>query len=352
MKHEQVMPIDAAMFRALMRRIASSVGVITTSHEGQLHGMTATAISSVSADPPRILIVVNRATRSHPLISSSKNFVVNVLADHQQNLGDRFSGKSENRFEGVAHHLGQRGAPILDGATAHLECELVSETDAATHTIFVGEVVGGSVSGASPLLYHDGAYKGLTPRISSHDILPLFLGRWSPRAFTDAPISDGELMPLFEAARWAPSSRNTQPWRFIYVRRGMPGWQLFLDGLSDMNRSWAFRAAALIAVVSKETTELDGRTIETPTHSFDAGAAWMSFALQASLSGWHTHGMDGFDRIKLRGVLKVPAAHTINAVVAIGKIGDGNELGPELRRLELPSDRDPMERIVFQGAMS
>ena len=161
MKHEKIMPIDAAMFRGLMRHIASSVGVITTFHDGQLHGMTATAISSVSADPPRILIVVNRSTRSHPLISSSRNFIVNFLADSQRDLGDRFSGKSNDRFDGVAHCLGRRGAPILRGAAAYLECELVSETDAMTHTIFVGEVVGGDVSGASPLLYHDGAYKRL-----------------------------------------------------------------------------------------------------------------------------------------------------------------------------------------------
>lgn len=158
---QMVTPIDAGAFRTVMRHIASSVAVITTSFKGNLHGMTATAISSVSAEPPRILIVVNRATRSHSLISGSKNFIVNILADHQRNLGERFSGRSDKPFEGIGYRLGWRGTPILSGVAAHLECELASETDASTHTIFTGEVVGGGVSEASPLLYHDGAYKGL-----------------------------------------------------------------------------------------------------------------------------------------------------------------------------------------------
>lgn len=352
MKHEKITPIDVGMFRTVMRHVASSVAVITTSHGGNLHGMTATAVSSVSASPPRILIVVNRSTRSHSLISGSRNFIVNILADHQRNLGERFSSKSDNRFEDVEHHLGWRGTPILTGAAAHLECNLVSETEAETHTIFIGEVVGGGVSGASPLLYHDGAYKGLTPRVSSYEISPLFLDRWSPRAFSDAPIADDELMPMFEAARWAPSSRNAQPWRFVYARRNGRAWGAFLDCLHDANKSWAFRAAALIAFVSKETIEQDGRTIVSPTHVFDTGAAWMSFAQQASLLGWHTHGMGGFDKDRLRHALSIPAGYKINAVAALGKIGDPAILDPELRNREVPSERDPIEHLVFQGSMS
>jgi flavin reductase (DIM6/NTAB) family NADH-FMN oxidoreductase RutF/nitroreductase len=352
MKHEKIMPIDVGMFRTVMRHVASSVAVITTSHEGHLHGMTATAISSVSAAPPRILIVINRSTRSHSLISGSRNFVVNILADHQRNLGERFSGKSNDRFDDVSHHLGWRGTPILDGAAAHLECELVSETEAETHTIFIGEVVGGGVSGASPLLYHDGAYKGLTPRVSSYEISSLFLERWSPRAFSDAPITDDELMPMFEAARWSPSSRNAQPWRFVYAHRNGLAWDSFLDCLHDENKSWAFRAAALIAFVSKETIERHGQTVVSPTHVFDTGAAWMSFAQQASLMGWHTHCIGGFDKDRLRDTLNVPADHRINAIAAIGKIGDPAILAPELRNREIPSGRDPLEQMVFEGSMS
>lgn len=351
MKHEKISPIDVGMFRTVMRHVASSVAVITTSHEGHLHGMTATAVSSVSASPPRVLIVVNRSTRSHSLISGSRNFIINILADHQRALGERFSGKTENRFEDVGHQLGWHGTPILDGAAAHLECELVSETDAESHTIFIGEVVGGGVSGASPLLYHDGAYKGLTPRVSSHAISPLFLERWSPRAFSDAPITNAELMPMFEAARWAPSSHNAQPWRFVYALRKDSAWSGFVEALYEENKSWAFRAAAMVAFVSKETLEQNGQTIESPTHVFDTGAAWMSFAQQANLLGWHTHCLGGFDRGRLREALNIPVGYKINAVVAIGRIGDPAILGPELRSREIPSERDPIERLVFQGTM-
>lgn len=349
--HADVKAIDAELFRALMRRIASSVAVITTAHERHLHGMTATAVASVSADPARILIVVNRSTRSHPLITASRNFTVNILSETQRDLGNRFSGKRDDQFDGVDHELAGNGGPILTGAAAHLECRLVSETDMGTHTIFVGEIVGGSLSAANPLLYHDGSYKQLTPRVSGHDIAPFFLDRWSPRAFTGDAILPQELMRFFEAARWAPSSMNVQPWRFVYVLRDGDGWEAVLDGLSSTNRSWAFRAAALVAFVSQDWIDCGGGPVPSPTHSFDAGAAWMSFALQASLSGWHTHGMAGFDPVRLREVLAVPQGFTINAIVAIGRIGDGAMLADKLRSRELPADRAPLEDLVFEGRM-
>lgn len=351
-QHQDVKAIDAELFRALMRRIASSVAVITTGHDGHLHGMTATAVASVSSNPARILIVVNRSTRSHPLITASRNFTVNILAETQRGLGERFASGREDQFAGVDHEVAWNGAPVLKGAAAHLECRLVSETDMGSHTIFVGEIVGGGLSGANPLLYHDGAYKGLTPRVSSYDIAPFFLERWSPRAFTDDTIDTDQLMPLFEAARWAPSSMNAQPWRFVYKLRGSDGWQEMLDCLSNTNRSWAFRASALIAFVSQDWLDFGTGRVPSPTHSFDSGAAWMSFALQAYFAGWHTHGMAGFDHDALRGVLGVPEGFAINAVAAIGKIGDRDMLDDKLRSRETPADRMPLDQMVFQGRMS
>ncbi|WP_442581201.1 flavin reductase [Mesorhizobium sp. ASY16-5R] len=350
-QHADVKAIDAELFRALMRRIASSVAVITTAHDGHLHGMTATALASVSADPARLLIVVNRSTRSHPLISASRNFTVNMLAETQRELGTRFSSRGDDQFEGVDYEIAGTGGPILKGAAAHLECRLVSETDMGTHTIFVGEIVGGALSAANPLLYHDGAYKRLTPRVSQHDIAPFFLERWSPRAFTDETIAAEQLMPFFEAARWAPSSMNAQPWRFIYILRDGENWQGMLEGLSNTNRSWAFRAAALVVFLSQDWLDFGGGPVPSPTHSFDTGAAWMSFALQAFLSGWHTHGMAGFDHERLRDVLGVPEGFRINAVAAIGRIGDSAMLTDKLRSREFPADRAPLEELVFQGRM-
>jgi flavin reductase (DIM6/NTAB) family NADH-FMN oxidoreductase RutF len=152
-------PVDRDSFRQAMRAVASSVAVITTCHGGQLHGMTATAFSSVTADPPTVLIVVNQSTRSHPLISGSRAFVVNFLAQSQRHLSDLFAGKATDQFRTVDYMSGLNEAPIIKGAAAHLDCETISETTCGTHTIFLARVVGASASQEVPLLYHDGQYK-------------------------------------------------------------------------------------------------------------------------------------------------------------------------------------------------
>jgi flavin reductase (DIM6/NTAB) family NADH-FMN oxidoreductase RutF/nitroreductase len=339
--------VSGDLFKSVMRNIASSVAVITTNHGGKQHGMTATAVCSVSADPATILVVINRSTRSHPIISASKTFTINVLADHQHDISGRFSSKLEDQFQGVEYRAGSSGNPIIKDVAAYIECSVLSGIDVGTHTIFISHVIGGNVSQALPLLYHEGEYKSLSPRSSDRDVATMFLDRWSPRAFDDSEITDELLMSFFEAARWAPSSMNAQPWRFVYVRRGGTSWQSFLSALSNTNRSWAAKAAALIAFVSKNTLEFGGKEVASPTHSFDTGAAWMSFALQASLSGWHTHGMAGFDDEAMKRALLVPAGFTINAVAAIGKLGDGADLPEHLRARETPSERKSLADIVF-----
>ncbi len=90
-------------------------------------------------------------------------------------------------------------------------------------------------------------------RKANYPILPLILNRWSPRAMTGEEMTDEELMPLFEAARWSPSSYNNQPWRFIYAKRGTPAWKTFLNLMIEFNQSWTKNAAALVVVVSKKT---------------------------------------------------------------------------------------------------
>ncbi|MEH2470872.1 flavin reductase (DIM6/NTAB) family NADH-FMN oxidoreductase RutF/nitroreductase [Nitrobacteraceae bacterium AZCC 2161] len=348
-KHSNIALVSGDLFKSLMRNIASSVAVITTNQGDKHHGMTATAMCSVSADPATILIVVNRSTRSHPIISAAKSFTVNILAEHQHAISGRFASKHDDPFDGIEHRVGANGSPIIKDVAAYIECTTVSEIDVGTHTIFIGNVIGGDVSQAHPLVYHEGEYKSLSPRSTDRDVAAMFLDRWSPRAFAASEINDELLMSFFEAARWAPSSMNAQPWRFVYVKRGEPGWQPFLDALSNTNRSWASQASALIAFVSKKTMEYGGKEVASPTHSFDTGAAWMSFALQASLSGWHTHGMAGFNGEKLRETLAVPASFTINAVAAIGKLGDGASLPEHLKVREIPSERNSLAELVFNG---
>jgi nitroreductase len=188
-------------------------------------------------------------------------------------------------------------------------------------------------------------------RTAAHAIDPLFLERWSPRAFTDEPISEAQLMVLFEAARWAPSSFNGQPWRFIWARRGTEHWPRLLGLLSAYNQSWAKNAAALVIVVSKTTLLPPGKDqeIANVTHSFDAGAAWENLALQATRSGWAVHGMAGFDMPRAAVELGVPSSCRVEAAIAIGRQGDKSVLPEALQGREKPSDRLPLAQLVMEG---
>jgi nitroreductase len=188
-------------------------------------------------------------------------------------------------------------------------------------------------------------------RTTEHDIHALFLDRWSPRAFTGETIDEATLHRFFEAARWAPSSFNSQPWRFIYGRRDTLHWQPIFDALSESNRLWAGRASVLIAVVSATTWVPPGKTDRQPlgSHSFDTGAAWASLAFQATHAGWHAHGMGGFDRDRLRANLAVPEDHRLEAVVAIGKRADKSVLPESLQLREQPNQRRPLGELVAEG---
>ena len=189
--------------------------------------------------------------------------------------------------------------------------------------------------------------KGSDVRIPDRPIDPLFVDRWSPRAMSGEPISHEELFTLFEAARWAPSSFNNQPWRILYARRDTEHWPTFLGLLVEGNRSWAKDAAALLLFVSKETFDHNGEVY--PTHSFDTGAAWENLALQATLGGLVTHGMQGFDYERARAELNVPEGFRVEAMAAVGRPGDPSELPERVRAREKPSDRKPLSEITFEG---
>jgi nitroreductase len=188
-------------------------------------------------------------------------------------------------------------------------------------------------------------------RTAAYPIDPLFLERWSPRAFTSEAISERELLSLLEAARWAPSSYNSQPWRFLYARRDTEPWPQFLRLLNEYNQSWAKSAAALLILVSKTTLLPRGADKEVPsyTHSLDAGAAWANLALQATRSGWAAHGMAGFDVPRTAVELGVPAGYRVEAAIAIGRPGDKSLLPEALRAREQPSDRLPLSQLVSEG---
>jgi nitroreductase len=191
-------------------------------------------------------------------------------------------------------------------------------------------------------------------RTAEHDIDPLFLERWSPRAFTSEALSETELLTLIEAARWAPSSYNSQPWYFLYARRDTPHWDKFLGLLNAFNQSWAQRAGAIVIIVSSETMRPPGADKDVPSHShsFDTGAAWANFALQAAKSGFQAHGMVGFDIPRAFAELNVPPGHRVEAAVAVGRVGDKSILPEGLQAREVPSPRKLLSDIAIEGGFS
>jgi nitroreductase len=161
------------------------------------------------------------------------------------------------------------------------------------------------------------------------------------------PIADEELRTLFEAARWAPSSGNSQPWRFLYAHRDTAHWPLFLDLLVERNREWCVNAAALVVFTSRTTHEETGRPLRT--HSYDTGSAWVSFALQGWLKGLVVHGMAGFDYDRARQVLNVPDDFAVEAMAAVGRPGPVESLPEFQRGRELPSQRKPLSALLVEG---
>ena len=189
-----------------------------------------------------------------------------------------------------------------------------------------------------------------TSRRPEYSIEALIVNRWSPRAMSGEPITERELMSLFEAARWAPSTYNEQEWRFLYARRDKPEWAMFFDLLVPANRAWCHRAAVLMVVLSHKVFALNGKP--NPVHTFDTGAAFENLALQGTQMGLVVHGMAGFDPEKARQVLRVPDDFAVEAMVAVGRPGDPAELTPELREREVVSGRKSISEIAHEGVFA
>src|SRR3984893_8632211 len=146
-------------------------------------------------------------------------------------------------------------------------------------------------------------------RESLYPIMPLILSRVSSRSFSEERLSEDELMSLFEAARWAPSSFNNQPWRFIYARRGEKEWDTLFNVLGDFNKSWCKKADTLVLVISRNNFEKNNKP--SVTSRFDSGAAWMSLAIEAHSRNIVAHGMEGFDSEGIKKILQIPDSYTV-----------------------------------------
>jgi nitroreductase len=176
---------------------------------------------------------------------------------------------------------------------------------------------------------------------------PLIFNRWSPRSMTGEEMTEEELMALFNAARWAPSSYNNQPWRFLYARRNTPSWSLFFDLMGEFNQSWTKNASALVVAISGKNFEHNGKP--AVTHSFDTGAAWMAMALEGAWRGYVVHGMEGFDFEKARKSLNIPDDYQVEAMIAVGKRAPVDQLPPDLQKREAPSTRKEAGEIAIEG---
>ena len=157
--------IEAADYRRIIGQFATGVAVVTTANDGLLHGMTANAITSVSLDPPLLLVCIDKAAHSHEQFTQSGRFTVNILAEDQQEVSKIFAATSEpeqGRLQGVAFHLGANGVPLIEGCLAYIECAVADQFEGGDHTIFTGSVEDATVAGeAAPLLFYQGKYRRL-----------------------------------------------------------------------------------------------------------------------------------------------------------------------------------------------
>ena len=195
------------------------------------------------------------------------------------------------------------------------------------------------------------AYQVENGRTADHDADRMFPERWSPRAFTGEAMPQAELMALFEAARWAPSAFNGQPWRFVYAHRGTADFDRLLDILIPYNQLWARNASVLMYLFSDRFRRVEGQPpAPVHSHSFDAGAAWANLALQASRSGWAAHGMVGFDQPRAYAELGFSEPdYRVEAAIAVGRLADKETLEEPFRSREVASPRKPVSDFIFAG---
>jgi nitroreductase len=189
--------------------------------------------------------------------------------------------------------------------------------------------------------------KYMKKRETKYNVAPMILNRWSPRAMSGEKITQEELVTLFDAARWAQSSFNNQPWRFVYAIRDTSNWQTIFNLLIPFNKEWCKNAAALVVVISKNNFDLNNKL--SRTHSFDTGAACQNFALQGFSMKLVVHGMEGFDYDKAKKDLNIPDEYTVEAMFAVGRPGNIQNLSPDLQKKEVISDRKTIDEYVFEG---
>jgi nitroreductase len=184
-------------------------------------------------------------------------------------------------------------------------------------------------------------------RVPDAAVNPMFLDRWSPRAFDPTPLPEEDVASVFEAARWAPSCNNEQPWLFVYGTSKEER-NSFLEILNERNRLWAVNAPVLAVLFAKRTFARGGKPNRWA--GLDCGAAWVSLAFQARMMGLYAHGMAGFSQTKAYELLNVPEEmYEAMCAIAIGAYGDRDNLPDEIREREWPNTRKPLAQVAVKG---
>lgn len=178
-------------------------------------------------------------------------------------------------------------------------------------------------------------YAAREAAIEHKGVKPFIWQRYSPRAMSGEKVSQENLMTLFEAARWAPSNYNGQPWRFVWARNGTPAWNKFFGWLVPFNQGWCKNGDVLVLVLSKKTFEYNGQP--NMAHGSDTGAAWENLALQGQAMDLVVHGMGGFDAEAARKDLNIPADYEIHMMFVVGHPGDARTLPVDLQAGEIPN---------------
>ncbi|MFQ5666608.1 MAG: flavin reductase family protein [Candidatus Binatia bacterium] len=154
------MPVQKQEFRTVLGCFAAGVTIVTTvGKDGAPYGLTATAFTSVSLEPPLVLVCIDKGSESYPHFEASRVFAVNFLAAEDEHLSQRFAVSGGDKFSALPVRRGETGAPILSGALGYLDCRTVDIFDGGDHTIFLGQVEAGGAHDGEPLLYFRGAYR-------------------------------------------------------------------------------------------------------------------------------------------------------------------------------------------------
>ncbi len=178
-----------------------------------------------------------------------------------------------------------------------------------------------------------------------YNIMQEIKQRWSPQAFSTKKIPEDDIQALIEAACYAPSCFNEQPWRFLIASEEKE-LNVMRDLLTEKNQRWARKAPLLILVLAHRYFAYNGK--ENRWHQFDSGTAWGYLSLEAQKRGLITHGMGGFKRQKTRETLNINEDYEIIAVIAVGKMGNKDELEEEFKKEEFPNSRGPIKERAWR----